>query len=66
MNPVKKKTVQIFANGSITTTQIFFKQYNKIKIYNKDHTTFSFNQKKSHIINDSKNSESFKTKYLKF
>lgn len=66
MNFIKKKRIQIFMDGSITTTKTFFKQCNKIKIYNKDHTTFQLYKKNSDFINNSKNFITFKTKYLKF
>lgn len=66
MNFIKKKKIQIFANGSSISTNFFFKQLNKTKFYNKDHTTFSFYKKDSDSSNNSKNFVSFKTKYLKF
>jgi hypothetical protein len=66
MNFIKKKKIQIFKDGSITTTKTFFKQSNKIRIYNKDHTTFQFYKKNSDFTNNSKNFITFKTKYLKF
>lgn len=66
MNFIKKKRIQVFADGSITTTKIFFKQFNKIKIYNKDHTNFQFYKKPSIFVSNSKNFITFKTKYLKF
>lgn len=66
MHVVKKKTVQIFANGSLVSNDTFFKQSYQIKIYNKDHTTSSFYQKKSNIQIDLKNFIHFKAKYLNF
>lgn len=63
---IKKKTVQIFSNGSVLIDKTIFKQFNKIKVYNKDHLTFAFNQKKFNQVSDSKNFLNFKTKYLKF
>jgi hypothetical protein len=66
MNFIKKKRIQIFMNGSIATTKTFFKHCNKLKIYNKDHTTFQLYKKNSDFINNSKNFITFKTKYLKF
>jgi hypothetical protein len=66
MNFIKKKKIQIFTDGSLTTTKTFFKQSNKIKIYNKDHTTFQFYKNNSDFISNSKNFITFKTKYLKF
>ena len=66
MNFIKKKKIQIFTDGSIKITKTFFKQSNKIKIYNKDHTTSQLYKKNSDFINNSKNFITFKTKYLKF
>lgn len=66
MSGVKKKTVQVFADGSLMITNTFFKQHNKLKIFDKDHTTFSFYKKKSKSTTDSKNFIGFKTKYLNF
>lgn len=63
---IKKKTIQIFSNGSVVINKTVFKQFNKIKVYNKDHITFTFNQKKFNQVSDSKNFFNFKTKYLKF
>ena len=63
---IKKKTIQIFSNGSVLINKTVFKQFNKIKVYNKDHLTFTFNQKKFNQVSDSKNFFNFKTKYLKF
>lgn len=62
----KKKIIQIFANGSLTFTDTFFQHSAKTKIYEKDHTTFIYYQKKDSIKTDSKNFINFKTKYLKF
>lgn len=66
MHVVKKKTVQIFANGSLIASDTFFKQSHKIKIYNKDHTTSSFYHKKCDTKVDLKNFNYFKAKYLNF
>ena len=66
MNFVKKKTIQIFANGSIFTSTTFFKQIDKIKIYEKDHTTSTFYKKPLNKSTSLKNFQNFKTKYLKF
>lgn len=66
MNFIKKKRIQVFTDGSITTTKIFFKQLNKTKVYNKDHINFQFYKKPSGFVNNSKNFITFKTKYLKF
>jgi hypothetical protein len=63
---IKKKTIQIFSNGSVLINKTVFKQFNKVKVYNKDHVTFTFNQKKFNQVSDSKNFFNFKTKYLKF
>lgn len=66
MNIIKKKSVKIFSNGSIITSNTFFKQNNEIKIHDKDHLTFIFYKKKSNIVSDSKSFNSFRTKFLKF
>lgn len=66
MNIIKKKSVKIFSNGSIITSNTFFKQNNEIKIYEKDHLTFIFYKKKSNTISDSKSFINFRTKFLKF
>lgn len=63
---VKKKKIQIFADGSLNFNYTIIKKAKKVKIYNKDHTTFSFNKKDTISLLDSKDFESFKTKYLKF
>lgn len=63
---IKKKTVQIFSNGSVQIDKTVFKQFHKIKIYNKDHLTFTFNKKKLDKVSDSKHFLNFKTKYFKF
>lgn len=63
---IKKKTIQIFSNGSISINKTAFKQFNQVKVYNKDHLTFTLNQKKFNQVSDSKNFFNFKTKYLKF
>jgi hypothetical protein len=62
---IKKKTIQIFSNGTIVIDKTILKQFNKIKVYNKDHLTFTFNQKKFNQLSDSKNFLNFKIKYLK-
>jgi len=62
---IKKKAIQIFSNGTVSIDKTIFKQSNKIKVYNKDHLSFNFNQKKFNQIPDSKNFLNFKKKYLK-
>ena len=66
MKFIKNKKLQIFGDGSLTTIKSFFKQLNKIKISNKDHTTFYLYKKKSNYTKNCTNSITFKTKYLKF
>ena len=61
---IKKKAIQIFSNGTVSIDKTIFKHLNKIKVYNKDHLSFNFNQKKFNQITDSKNLN-FKKKYLK-
>ena len=66
MHHIKNKRIVVFANGSLLAKNTFFKELNKTKIYDKDHTNFSCYQKKSNQVIDSKNFISFKTKYLNF
>ena len=56
MNPVKKKEIQIFSNGScyFKTTIIKNKEAKKVKIYNKDHITFIFNKKDTNSLLESR------------
>jgi len=63
---VKKKTIQIFSDGSLNVSSTFLKKSNKIKVSNKDHTTFTFNKKNANLLLNSKDFGSFKTKYFKF
>ena len=67
MTFVKKKVIQIFSDGSMHFSNNSFKKVNKIKVGNKDHTTFVFNKKNANsFFTGSKDFESFKTRYLKF
>lgn len=67
MKFVKKKIIQIFSDGSINFSSTSFKKVNKIKVSKKDHASFVFNKKNANSsFTDSKDFESFKTRYLKF
>lgn len=66
MTLVKKKKIQIFSDGSLNFNSSIIKKTKKVKIYNKDHTTFIFNKKDANLLLDSKDFENFKTKYFKF
>lgn len=67
MSFVTKKIIKIFSDGSINFTKTSFKKFNNVTVIQKDHTTFIFNKKNNNLITEnSKNFESFKTRYLKF
>ena len=67
MSFVKKRIMKIFSDGSVNFNNTFSKKSNKIKISQKDHTTFILNKKNSNVITtNSKDFESFKTRFLKF
>jgi len=67
MSFVTKKIIKIFSDGSINFTNTSFKKFNNVKINKKDHIICSFNKKNNNLITEnSKNFESFKTRYLKF
>ena len=63
---IKKKLVQVFADGSLIFNRTVIKQAKKIKIENKDHTTLNLNKKNISLLVTSKNFKSLKTKYFKF
>ena len=63
---IKKKIVQIFSDGSLNFDRTLLKKLKRVKINDKDHTTFIFNKKNSSLVLNSKSFENFKTKYLKF
>ena len=66
MSLVKKKEIQIFSDGSVRVRNSSFNKLKKIKIYKKDHLTFSFNKKDSTDSVNLKDFEKFKNKYFKF
>ena len=66
MNVVKKKQIQILANGSLRNAYTYLKKNNKATISEKDHTTFTGYQKINNQSIDSKEFINFKNKYLKF
>ncbi len=66
MTLVKKKEIQIFSDGSFNFHETIVREAKKIKIYKKDHITFSFNKKDANSQLNSKEFENFKTKYFKF
>lgn len=67
MTFAKKKVIQIFSDGSINFSNNSFKKVNKIKVSKNDHATFAFNKKNvNSFFTDTKEFESFKTRYLKF
>ena len=63
---IKKKEVQVFSDGSCNFNNTIIKKAKKVKVCNKDHTTFSFNKKNASFLLDSKDFENFKTKYFGF
>jgi hypothetical protein len=63
---IKKKEMQVFSDGSYHFNNTIIKKAKKVKICNKDHTTFSFNKKDANFLLNSKDFENFKTKYFKF
>lgn len=62
---IKKKGLQVFSDGSLNFSHTIIKKSKKIKIYTKDHTTFSFNKKHINSLLDSKDFKNFKTKYFR-
>ena len=60
MSSINKKIVKIFSNGSVITSNTFFKKPNKIQISDKDHTTFICYQKKKNQTTTSSNNTDFK------
>lgn len=65
MNLIKKKEIQIYSDGSLNFNKTIIKKAKKVKICKKDHTTFSFNKKNANFLLDSKDFESFKTKFFR-
>ena len=63
---VKKKIVHIFSNGSLNFDDTIIQKLKKSKMFNKDHTNFSFYKKNLRTITRQKNLNNFKTKCLKF
>ena len=63
---IKKKEIQVFSDGSCNFNNTVIKKTRKVKICNKDHTTFSFNKKTTNFLLNSKDFENFKTKYFRF
>lgn len=63
---VKKKIVQIFSDGSLNLHNSVIQKLKKSKIFNKDHTNFSFYKKSLKTKTKQKTSNNFKTKYFKF
>lgn len=66
MTLVKKKEIQIFSDGSFNIDETIIRKAKKIKIFKKDHLTFSFNKKETDFKLNSEEFENFKTKYFKF
>lgn len=63
---VKKKKILLFSDGSALINKASFQILSKLKTTDRDHVTFSLNKKSKQILDSSKNSKSFKTKYLGF
>ena len=64
MISVKKKRIMIFSDGSLLINKFFFQNSPMAQITNKDHTTFLFNKKNNQVLDNSKDSKNFKTKYF--
>jgi hypothetical protein len=66
MKSVKKKMIQIFANGSLIFNTTYLKK-KKVKVNKTDHVTFILNKKNFKLMTtNAKDFENFKTRYLKF
>ena len=56
--------IQIFSDGSLNFNTTIIKKLKKINFFNKDHTNFILNKKKSNQLFDQQNSKSFKARYI--
>ena len=64
---VKKKTIQIFSNGSVNcNNKTLLKKENKMKILTNDYLTLKFNIKNTNSHLNLEKFNNFKNKYLNF
>jgi hypothetical protein len=66
MRTIQKKQILMFSDGSILQNKTYVKSFNRIKSFNKDHTTFIHNKKNKNIEHRSKDLDHFKLKFFKF
>ena len=66
MSRENKKQIFLFTNGSTMPGKTCIKASNRVNFFNKDHLTFSWNQKNQKINKNFGNLNNFRLKYYNF